>query len=45
MEEDVEVPFILEGHLWKQLVIIDVDNGKLKVGVQDKQVNSMFLKH
>nr|KYP49958.1 Transposon Ty3-I Gag-Pol polyprotein [Cajanus cajan] len=40
MEEDIEVPLILGRPFMKTAkVIIDVDNGKLKVRVQDEEVN------
>jgi hypothetical protein len=40
MEEDVEVPLILGRPFMKTpRVIIDVDNGKLKVRVQDDEIN------
>jgi len=40
MEEDVEVPLILGRSFMKTArLIIDVDKGKLKVRVQDEEVN------
>jgi hypothetical protein len=44
IEEDVEVPLILGRPFMKTArVIIDVDNGKLKVRVQDEEVNFNVL--
>jgi len=44
MEEHVEVPFIL-GRLFMMttLALIDVNNGKLKIRVQDKELNFNVL--
>jgi len=45
IEEDIEVPLILGRPFMKTVkVIIDVDNGKLKVKVQDDEVNFNVFK-